>query len=172
MRKKLITSDEAVPAKKQHKRPCSDCPWSKKSLPGWLGGLSAEEWLQVAHGDSPVPCHALKGAQCAGLAIYRANVGKAPREVECIRLDADRDAVFASPQKFTDHHGPNKRVRLLIGASVPNEHEDENDGEYIECIACMHRSAINIGGNEEKGWQWECTDCGEVFFSSVAPKSE
>jgi len=44
-RKQLISSDEAKESKCQHKSPCSDCPWSRKSLKGWLGSLDINEWL-------------------------------------------------------------------------------------------------------------------------------
>lgn len=103
-RKKLITTKEAVPAQGQHKKPCSDCPWARASLPGWLGGPTADDWLKEAHGDHPVPCHVFTGAQCAGAAIYRRNVCKTPRDGECLRLEADRSLVFATPTEFKRHH--------------------------------------------------------------------
>lgn len=104
MRRKLISSAEAVQAKRQHKTPCSDCPWSRQSLNGWLGGVSVESWLREAHGDAPVPCHVLKGAQCAGMAIYRANVCKLPRSPEALRLPANQTKVFSMPMEFAAHH--------------------------------------------------------------------
>lgn len=111
MRKKrqLITADEATPAKRQHEVPCSDCPWSRAALPGWLGSLSVDEWLQVAHGEGTAECHTKTGAQCAGLAIYRANVAKRPRDPDALRLAADRDRVFAWPGEFREHHEEGSR---------------------------------------------------------------
>lgn len=103
-RRQLITIDEAVPAKRQHKKPCSDCPWARTSLKGWLGGQTPQAWLAEAHGDNPIPCHTRKGAQCAGAAIYRRNVYKNPRDPEALRLESDRERVFASRQEFLDHH--------------------------------------------------------------------
>ncbi len=38
MGKKFISSEDAVQAKCQHTTPCSDCPWRRDSLNGWLGG--------------------------------------------------------------------------------------------------------------------------------------
>lgn len=99
----LISSAEAVPAKAQHKTPCSDCPWARASLNGWLGGVSIEDWIAEAHADAPIECHVLAGAECAGAAIYRSNVCKTPRFAK-LRLPADRKVVFATPAEFREHH--------------------------------------------------------------------
>lgn len=103
MGKKFISSDEAVEAKCQHTTPCSDCPWRRDSLNGWLGGASPQEWIQVAHADVVVPCHTLNGAQCAGIAVYRANVCKMAYEPN-LKLPANRELVFALPVQFLEHH--------------------------------------------------------------------
>ncbi len=103
-RGQLITHDEATQAKGQHKKPCSDCPWSRKALPGWLGSMSIDEWLQAAHGEALIDCHTLIGAQCAGSAIYRANILKTPRFEEILVLKADTTCAFASPNEFRAHH--------------------------------------------------------------------
>lgn len=104
MKRQLISTREAIPAKSQHKKPCSDCPWARTALNGWLGSNTAEEWLHFAHGEAEVECHALTGVQCAGVAIYRANVCKVPRDPDQLRLPADRTAVFANPREFLEHH--------------------------------------------------------------------
>lgn len=105
MKKHRITSSrEAVPAKGQHTMPCIDCPWERSAIPGWLGGGSVEEWLECAHSDELVDCHALTGAQCAGIAIYRANVAKVPRTAAVLRLPANPKTVFAIPDEFRSHH--------------------------------------------------------------------
>lgn len=103
-RKQLITIDEAKEAQGQHTKPCSDCPWSRKSLPGWLGGVSVDTWLKEAHGNVDIPCHTLKGAQCAGSAIYRTNVLKRHVADGVLLLPADRERVFATPTEFKAHH--------------------------------------------------------------------
>ncbi len=103
-RRRLITIDEAVPTTKQHKAPCQDCPFSRESLPGWLGGISIPNWLSATAGEIKLDCHTLKGPQCAGAAIYRANCGKLPRDRELLRLPADRVTVFANPMEFVAHH--------------------------------------------------------------------
>lgn len=51
-----------------------------------------------------VECHLLTGAQCAGLAVYRANVVKNPRDRDILRLPANRETVFATPTEFLEHH--------------------------------------------------------------------
>jgi hypothetical protein len=104
MRRRLVSSDEAVPTDKQHTKPCGDCPWRRDSLPGWLGGVPAETWLRGAHGEERIDCHTLIGPQCAGSAIYRANVCKAPRDPDVLRLPKDKANVFASPTEFLEHH--------------------------------------------------------------------
>jgi hypothetical protein len=118
--RKLISSSEAVPAKCQHTSPCSDCPWSREALPGWLGGPSADEWLKRAHGEEVIDCHTLRGAQCAGAAIYRANVCKRTRHPQALRLPADREAVFATPQEFKQYH-EQLRGTKAIKRSDPKE---------------------------------------------------
>jgi hypothetical protein len=104
MGRKLVSIDEAKPASGQHTTPCSDCPFARTALPGWLGGMSVDEWLQDVHGESVVECHTLIGAQCAGSAIYRRNVAKRPRDPSTLMLPADRDKVFATPAEFREHH--------------------------------------------------------------------
>ncbi len=101
--RKLLSIEEAVAAKSQHLKPCSDCPWTREALPGWLGGVSIEEWLAAAHGEGRIDCHTLLGAECAGAAVYRANVAKLCRGA-ALRLPADREAVFGSPAEFAAHH--------------------------------------------------------------------
>ncbi len=103
-KRQLISADEAIPAKAQHRRPCSDCPLGRASLPGWLGGATSVEYLLMLHTDAKVDCHVLAGVQCAGVAIYRANVAKNPRDPAVLRLSSDRVAVFAKPSEFLAHH--------------------------------------------------------------------
>ena len=77
-------------------------------MKGWLGSMSADEWVAAAHGEDVVDCHALKGPNgpwtCAGIAIYRANVCKSPRDPNALRLPADRELVFSNPMQFKEHH--------------------------------------------------------------------
>ena len=102
--KQCVTTDEAQLADKQHHKPCSDCPWRRGSLNGWLGDTTPEEWLVEARGDGLIECHTLLGAQCAGAAIFRTNICKSPRDRHALRLPADRTNVFATPAEFKTHH--------------------------------------------------------------------
>lgn len=104
MGRKLVSGAEAVEAPVQHKKPCSDCPWSRDSLPGWLGSDTAEDWRAMAHGETKVFCHCISNQQCAGIAIYRANVCKAPRDSSQLKLPSDHKAVFSTPNEFMEHH--------------------------------------------------------------------
>jgi hypothetical protein len=106
---KMITGDEAKVTKKQHTSPCSDCPFRRDSIPGWLGTLSVEDWVQLAHGEGAADCHTTKqpggkgGWACAGLAIYRANICKSPRDAKAMRLKPDTKLVFSFGE-FRKHH--------------------------------------------------------------------
>lgn len=66
--------------------------------------MTAQEWVTAAHGESTIECHTLLGAQCAGSAIYRANVCKLPRDPGTLRLPANRLEVFSSRAEFVAHH--------------------------------------------------------------------
>lgn len=103
-RRQLVTNLTAKPAKGQHKKPCDDCPFARHALNGWLGGLTAERWLQIAHGEGQSECHTMTGVDCAGLAIYRANVVKLPRDPAALVLPADHKLCFSTKQEFLKHH--------------------------------------------------------------------
>lgn len=123
----LLRSIDAKPFVKQHKAPCSDCPWARKSVPGWLGPNSVNTWIGAAHSDGIIACHTrlvsreVTGRygnetanavsrrcnghwQCAGAAIYRANVVKSPRDPLILQLPANKVTVF-SWGEFERHHG-------------------------------------------------------------------
>lgn len=104
MSRRLITSDKSVPAEGQHEHPCSDCPFSRESLPGWLGGSTAEEWMRDVFGEGFFLCHVLEGAECAGAAIFQANNGKRPRNPDQLHLPKDTVHVFADRDEFMEHH--------------------------------------------------------------------
>lgn len=103
-RRTLISIDQATPTNAQHKRPCSDCPWRRDSIPGWLGGATVSQWIERAHGEVRIDCHVFKGPQCAGAAIYRANVCKTPRDGSLLQLPADKERVFGFFTEFSAHH--------------------------------------------------------------------
>lgn len=108
-RRQFISSDEASRISAQHMEPCSDCPFSVYSLNGWLGGKTPEDFIHLALSDDLYPCHALLGPkreklQCAGLAVFRANMCKISRDKTALRLPPDRVRVFLTPQEFIAHH--------------------------------------------------------------------
>lgn len=105
-RLQLITSDEAVENKGiQHEKPCSDCPWARTALNGWLGPYTLDEWLAIAHfGNLRVDCHTIKATECAGFAIYQANNAILPRDRTLLALEPDEKLVFSNADEFRAHH--------------------------------------------------------------------
>lgn len=104
MRKQLLTTEDATPLDKQITKPCSDCPFARASVSGWLGGLTPDQTLAQAHGEARIDCHVFTGPQCAGAAIYRANMAKRPRDPELLTLPPDRETVFSTFLEFQKHH--------------------------------------------------------------------
>jgi len=82
--------------------PCRECPWRRKSIPGWVGPFTPEMWSQSAHGESLIWCH-LKRGECIGAAIFRANVCKVTR-LPTLSMPADPARVFSSSEEFIAHH--------------------------------------------------------------------
>ena len=58
----------------------------------------------MVHGEAMIECHVHPDVQCAGAAIYRANVCKRLRNPDALSLPAGRESVFARPTEFVDHH--------------------------------------------------------------------
>src|SRR5882762_2976657 len=96
---------------KQHTKPCKDCPFRRKSLPGWLGDNDLENFTLLAVSDVQMPCHLTPGdgaapnmemhpkaSQCAGRGIFLANMCKSPRDMCFLFLPANREVVFSRPQ--------------------------------------------------------------------------
>lgn len=105
-------------------KPCADCPWRRVAAPGWLGPMSPDEWIALAHSDHPIACHKTildtdetgTGAwdhpgvrQCFGAAQFRVNVFKSPRnptDAEHAIDDRDTATVFGTDAEFLDYHRP------------------------------------------------------------------
>jgi hypothetical protein len=109
-RRQLLSFLDATTTPRQHTGPCSDCPWSRKSVPGWLARMTPEEWIACAQGDGLIECHTKKASdgeawQCAGAARFRSNILKVPRDPNILQnLKADVVRVFASVGEFLTHH--------------------------------------------------------------------
>ncbi len=103
-RKQLLTVDDAITTPNQHAKPCPDCPFARTALRGWLAGETPEQWVRYALGETLGECHVLLPHQCAGMAIFRANTCKSPRDKTLLKLPADRERVFARPAEFLEHH--------------------------------------------------------------------
>lgn len=112
--RRCVTSDEAVRTQRQHRKPCADCPFAKTALNGWLGGETIEDWLQCIHTDTIINCHCTTNQQCAGAAIYRANVFKRVRSAEALALPPDDGKlVFSDDNAFRKHHSQRPQIKRL-----------------------------------------------------------
>lgn len=75
-------------------------------MKGWVGGaMTPEQWCEAAHSDALIHCHTTDFKhQCAGAAIFRANVMKSPRDRSALCLPADTVNVFAWDDEMIKHH--------------------------------------------------------------------
>lgn len=103
-KRRCVNTEEAPKSKEQHTTPCGDCPFARNALKGWLGGNTVEQWMLTLNGDHKIPCHAIRGPQCAGAAILRTNICKRPRDNSVMTLPANKKTVFASLEEFKQHH--------------------------------------------------------------------
>lgn len=101
--RKLIASSSNNVSNRQHHTPCSDCPWRRDSLPGWLGDYEPKEFIWLGHNDEVYNCHVIVNQQCAGLAVYRANVCKRV-DPPNLKLPKDKAKVFGFHTEFLAHH--------------------------------------------------------------------
>jgi len=96
------------------RRPCPGCPFARACAPGGLGGSPVEVYIGQLLGGFWLPCHSNPDynqqtdatvSQCAGAAIFRANLG-----IDAIlppmlhRLPEDQAAVFGTVEQFVAHH--------------------------------------------------------------------
>jgi hypothetical protein len=101
---------------KHRTSPCGSCPFSRAVKPGTLGGSHPTVCVGQSIGPFVLNCHTAEGdahqqtdvravAQCAGAAIFRANLGVADRLPDAIhRQPADHELVFSSHAEFVSHH--------------------------------------------------------------------
>lgn len=96
-------------------KPCQECPLRKNSAPGYLGGYTAEQYLEILYSDAAIACHMSPGfphdhsrqRHCTGVCGFRANVNKLPRGPDtaaAVLAIGKSDQFFGSAQEFYDHH--------------------------------------------------------------------
>lgn len=125
-------------------KPCSDCPFRRKAMPGWLGAGSPESFIDCMQRDEPLPCHQTidydnphwlvewmhqkNGNACAGSLIFMANKLQRPHTPGFPTMEPDHETVFSNTVEFVRYHRE---------AGVHSWDDDEqNDG------AQMHRELI------------------------------
>lgn len=102
------------------KKPCSDCPFRRRAMPGWLGASSPEGFLDCMNRDEPLPCHQTvdyddpdwlskwqaqeNGSMCAGTLIFMANKMQRPRTRGFPTMLPDKTEVFSDSLEFVRHH--------------------------------------------------------------------
>lgn len=97
------------------RKPCRECPFTRSIAPGFTGGADPAVFVGQAVGPFLLPCHmdtryaeerhSPELVQCAGAAIYRANIGAADRlPGAMLRCSPDPAAVFTSPAELLAHH--------------------------------------------------------------------
>jgi hypothetical protein len=85
-------------------KPCSDCPFRKKSIKGWLGEFeNAEAIIKIAVSELPFSCHKLSNdetnmldinePQCVGRLLFATKTAKIFRNqtLETLRQKAKAD---------------------------------------------------------------------------------
>jgi hypothetical protein len=105
----------------QHTTPCAECPFRRDIKPGLLGGSPVETYIGQSVLPFWLPCHCDKNyerktsqfkkvTQCAGTAIFRANIGVGQLMPDSLlSLPADREKVFGTMAEFVAHH---KKIAL------------------------------------------------------------
>lgn len=114
----MTTPDLFRPVQKE---PCKQCPFRRKSMPGWLGANSPEEMVNGIMSEVPLPCHSTIdyrkrdwaekwfarkiGKLCMGARIFSANCAKKPRPTSLLPVvEQNTELVFTTPQEFVAHH--------------------------------------------------------------------
>lgn len=102
---------------------CRECPFQRKSLPGWLGSNDPETFAAIAMSDSSIACHTsmdqtlprskwlekeAEAPRCRGALTMMKNKCQVPRDpkmAELVRLvPADRVSVFSNQIEFINYH--------------------------------------------------------------------
>lgn len=116
------------------KKPCNECPFRRRSLPGWLGPWEPRELLlSISMSAIPFTCHQTipedpeadidEMQMCAGAAIFLTNKLEVYRGADGARYqeemksvpDEVKRSVFDSSAEFVDHH-------TSLGKLMEDEH--------------------------------------------------
>lgn len=155
---------------KNQVRPCNECVFRRSSpaefqTPGTLGGSPATVYIGQTQGNFMIPCHklcdftdpnwrdkAFETGQCAGAAIYRANLGITPPD-PISKLPANHEEVFSSHAEFMAHH---------TGLSL------EEAAKYLEIVPPerllqveMERAGVRIHPNDHRRVVREALEAGQ-----------
>lgn len=106
-------------------RPCSECPWRKEHLSGWLGGYPAEYFADALRANEIHPCHKNDHGPdhpdsllCAGALAVAANSCIQPyrteRAIEAMAAIGRREDCFAHYSLFFKHHTGEDYVHPLM----------------------------------------------------------
>jgi hypothetical protein len=98
----------------QTEHPCAECPWSRQTRPGLLGGAAPDVYVGQIVLPFWLPCHQARAYdgkqsdvnavhQCAGAAIMRSHLAVEVPE-PLLTLPPDRTRVFATLAEFVAHH--------------------------------------------------------------------
>lgn len=161
---------------KNQVRPCNECAFRRSSpadfqVPGTLGGSPPTVYIGQTQGNFMIPCHklcdfkdpnwrdkAFETGQCAGAAVYRANLGLTPPE-PINTLPADHEAVFSSHAEFLAHHtGLTKEdaVKYLEIVTPDRLLAAEKERAGVRVHPDEHRrvvrAALEAGQDPHKAW--------------------
>ena len=117
------------------RKPCHECAFRRDIKPGTLGGSPPETYVGQSEGPFYVPCHICYGddpnwktnidkPQCAGVAVYRANLGIPVGGDFLLKLPTDTENVFATHAEFLAHHKQIslESAKLELVKTTPQEH--------------------------------------------------
>lgn len=104
------------------KKPCTDCPFRRKSIPGWLGHFDLNDMRHYYTSEARFPCHKeleTKTAQeadlCAGMIQMMVNSFKRPSSnpevIEAVNTAKSQASEFPEVHdfgSFMKHHTLNK----------------------------------------------------------------
>ena len=108
----------------ERKTMCAECPFRKKSAPGWLGPWSVDEFEQIINSDSQFVCHDVinkmsddnvptsiiedVGQHCVGLLRYRNSLCRLSRDPEVAEVQRElrsvQDEEIIPAREFRTHH--------------------------------------------------------------------